>query len=135
MPAHFDEAWLIRYMTHHGLTPAPQDASSTHQHPDTPEKTLLAQVRRLAQSAGFIVYHTHRSDKSEPGFPDLVLAKPGKPGEPGRLLFVELKSAKGKLTYDQHIWLDVLRHTLPGIEVEVWRPADLPRIAGILARA
>lgn len=92
-----------------------------------PEKALLANVRNLATRHGFLVYHTHRSDKSEPGFPDLVLCKPG------RLLFIELKSATGKVTEDQMRWLELLKRSVPGVEVYLWRPSDWPSIATILA--
>lgn len=50
------------------------------------------------------------------GFPDLVIAGGG------RLLFVELKSAKGRLSERQLIWLDRLRKA--GAEVHVFRPAQ-----------
>ncbi len=57
------------------------------------------------------------------GFPDLVLVR-------GRVLFVELKSAKGRLTYEQHEWLDAL--TRAGAEVHVWRPDDFDRAHDVL---
>lgn len=83
------------------------------------EATLLAHVRRLARMRGWLVYHTHRSDRSEPGWPDLVLAH----AETGRLLVVELKAAKGRVSTAQQEWLDTL--TACGIDARVWRPADL----------
>jgi hypothetical protein len=49
------------------------------------------------------------------GFPDLVLV-----GEPG-VLFVELKSAKGRLSEDQKGWIAALE---PHVDTMVWRPAD-----------
>ena len=51
------------------------------------------------------------------GFPDLVLAKPG------RLLFVELKSENGRLSQEQARWLAALGLT-ERAEVKVWRPSD-----------
>src|SRR5262245_20548546 len=63
-----------------------------------PEATLLAQVRRCARELGYLTYHTYSSRKSEEGYPDLTLVKPG------RLIFAELKSAHGKLTRDQQRW-------------------------------
>lgn len=90
-------------------------------HPDTlfepTETDFLAQVRRILKEAGYLVYHTHDSRGSEPGFPDLVATNGS------RLLFIELKTRTGKLTIDQTRWLALLRHT--GTEVYVLRPHDL----------
>jgi hypothetical protein len=101
---------------------------------DTPESALLAKIRQVAKTQGWRVYHTYNSRKSEEGFCDLVLARPASTTSPGRLLFAELKSAKGKLTAAQAVWLDVLRHTVPDIEVYEWRPSDLPDIVDCLSR-
>jgi hypothetical protein len=102
---------------------------------DTPEEVLLAMVLRVAKAHGWeCCYHTYRSTRSAPGFPDLVLAKPASATSPGRLLFAELKREKGKLTAAQAVWLDVLRHTVPGVEVYEWRPSDLPEIVDCLTR-
>ena len=62
------------------------------------------------------------------GWPDLVLLKDG------RLIFVELKSATGKLSADQSRVLELLRK-IHGAAVETWRPADLEHIAWLLANA
>jgi hypothetical protein len=48
------------------------------------------------------------------GFPDLVLVR-------DRLIFVELKSAKGRLSPAQQCWLADLEHDA-GQEVHIWRP-------------
>jgi hypothetical protein len=96
--------------------------------PDAPEAALLAKVRALATQYGWLVYHPWRSDNSEPGYPDVTLAKPG------RLIFAELKSATGKPTHRQEVWHEVLRQTLPGLEVYLWRPADYPEIVATLTR-
>jgi len=80
------------------------------------ETQLQTAVVKLARMLGFLVYHTHDSRRSEPGFPDLTMVKEG------RLLFTELKTATGKLTDDQLMWIDALMKT--DNEVYVWRPAD-----------
>jgi hypothetical protein len=106
----------------------PQDLATETLPPDTPEERLLARIRGLATQHGWLTYHTHNSRKSETGFPDLTLTKPG------RLIFAELKSHQGKLTPTQARWLDLLRHAVPGVEVYCWRPADFPTIVDILTR-
>lgn len=68
---------------------------------------------------GYLTYHTYDSRRSNPGFPDLVAVHPGK----GRRLFVELKTATGKLTADQLRWLGAL--ALSGGDVHVVRPRDV----------
>lgn len=71
----------------------------------------------MAQWLGYrLQYHTHDSRHSAAGFPDLVLV--GR----GRLLFIEVKSATGKLTTPQLAWYAGLLDV--GAEAYVWRPAD-----------
>jgi hypothetical protein len=105
-------------------------------HPETTarvtEDHFLRRLRTLAKGLGFLTYHTHDSRRSEPGFPDLILAKTGARGKPGRLLMVELKTNTGKLSKDQQTWLSILAHTVPGIEVYAWRPRDWAQIVSIL---
>jgi len=81
------------------------------------ENALLNQVRALAHALGWLGYHTHRSDRSEPGYPDLTLVKGG------RLIFAELKTEKGHLTGPQRAWWDALVHATG--EVYLWRPTQL----------
>lgn len=92
------------------------------------EGTLLGRIRRLGLDNGFLVYHTHDSRLSEEGYPDCTLAKPR------RLIFAELKDRRRKATHAQEVWLDVLRHSVPGVEVYFWRPSDWPQIVEILTR-
>ena len=82
-----------------------------------PEKALLNQVRALAHALGWLAYHTHRSDRSEPGYPDLTLVRGG------RLIFAELKTEKGKTTGPQDAWLAALETSTA--EVYLWRPTQL----------
>ena len=71
------------------------------------------------------VYHTYRSDRSEKGFPDLVLVREGATrslmGRTGEIVFAELKSMKGKLSLEQESWYQALR-TVPNVRVCLWRP-------------
>ena len=87
------------------------------------EDDLLTCCIDLARLLGWRVHHCRpamsRSGKwathiqGDPGFPDLVLAKEG------RVLFVELKSQRGKTTDDQESWLFDLDE-----QAGVWRPSD-----------
>jgi hypothetical protein len=91
------------------------------------ESALQDAVIELANYLGFMVHHCRpgrRADGSwvtaitgDPGYPDLCLVKPP------RVLFVELKSAKGGTSMEQDEWLDALRNC-PGVETYVFRPAD-----------
>jgi len=96
--------------------------------PELPEKTLLEHIRALARRHGWLCYHTHDSRGSEPGFPDVLLCKPG------RLIFAEVKRQQGKLTREQAQWLDMLGHTISGVEIYVWRPSDLESVHTILTQ-
>ena len=100
------------------------------------EAAFQSWLMRTAKVFRWMAYHTHRSDRSEPGFPDTVLVR----GE--RLIFAELKMPKGAVSEAQKKWLDALRgayawrpglgggHPIP--EVYLWRPADRDRIIEIL---
>lgn len=68
----------------------------------TPEAAFQVRVVRLATDRGWRVYHTHDSRRSDPGFPDLVLVRPP------RVLFVELKAGRRRLSDDQVAWLELL---------------------------
>ena len=90
------------------------------------EGALQVAIRRAFLQYHWLFYHTYRSTRSAPGYPDIVAVKPP------RLLCVELKSATGTVTPDQQTWLTALGQ-VPGIEVYVWRPADLAEALTIIA--
>lgn len=106
-------------------------AWDTHVARTMPEKTLQERVRQMAALFGWRYYHTHRSQHSPAGFPDVVAIR----GH--RLLFAELKTERGRLSEPQQRWLDDLQalaevvlifQSAPGsspIEVYTWRPSDL----------
>jgi len=81
------------------------------------EKQLLAAVIELAGYASLFVYHTYDSRRSDPGFPDLVLA-----GTRG-VIFAELKTESGRLSSEQAAWR--WRLLAGGSRFYVWKPADL----------
>lgn len=91
------------------------------------EAELLQAVRDLARLRGFLTYHTHRSDRSEPGFPDLVCVHP----RTGDVVIAELKTSRGRVSQAQQAWLDALHAA--GLTPHVWRPEHLR--SGQIARA
>lgn len=94
------------------------------------EKEFQAQVVQLAKLTGHLCYHTFDSRRSEPGFPDLVIIKPGM----FRPLFVELKTESGKLSWPQEGWGKALR-VCPGADYRIWRPSDWDEIEATLKGA
>ena len=86
------------------------------------EDQIKAAVIDLAEKLRWDVYSIRRSDqakvqgKTGKGYPDLTLSNGA-----GGLVFVELKSAKGKVTADQERWLASLGQ-VAGAHVCVWRP-------------
>ena len=79
------------------------------------EKEWQAQVVKAAKACGWLIYHTWNSANSAAGFPDLVLVRDD------RILFVELKTVKGKVSLAQQEWLTILEAT-GKVETAVWRP-------------
>lgn len=80
------------------------------------EDAFLRQVKQLFEMRGWLFYHTHRSDRSEAGFPDCTIVH-----QSGRTIFAELKMPDNKPTPEQSKWLDALTE---GNEVYLWYPQD-----------
>lgn len=59
------------------------------------------------------------------GWVDLVLVRPP------RLILAELKRQSGRTTPAQDHWLDLLQRC-PGVEVHLWRPAELDQVMEVL---
>jgi len=91
------------------------------------EKMFQAAVNDAATKFGWLHYHTHRSQHSAAGFPDLIAIK----GD--RLLVAELKMPGKEPTQAQRIWFDHFRGVTD--DVYLWHPDDWDsdRIADILA--
>lgn len=83
------------------------------------EMQLQSAVLEIATQLGWLHYHTYRSDRSDKGFPDLVLVHPDKE----RVVWVECKTGKGIVSPEQTLWHDNLAAC--DCEVYVIRPAHL----------
>jgi hypothetical protein len=81
------------------------------------EKQWQSLVLRLARATGWLSHHHRISQGSTPGWPDLVLIGHG------RALFLELKTARGRIRPPQLEWLRGL--AAAGLEVGLLRPADI----------
>jgi hypothetical protein len=93
--------------------------------PPVTEKDFMGQVLQIARLYRWHAYHPALSKWSERGWPDIALCRPP------RLVFAELKAEAGKVTEHQERWLGLLR-ACPGVEVFLWRPSDLERVASVL---
>ncbi|MHA7145460.1 VRR-NUC domain-containing protein [Arthrobacter sp. TmT3-37] len=82
------------------------------------ETQFQNKITQLAKELGWLVYHTNDSRRSDPGWPDLVLAHPIR----HRLIIWELKSKTGRATPAQFAWITALRTA--GINVGIKRPED-----------
>lgn len=95
------------------------------------ESEFQAAVVQLALLRQYLVFHDNDSRRNQAGFPDLVMTRPG------RLVFAELKTEIGRVSNEQHRWLDLLRSVSQvagdALHVAVWRPSDLR--SGAIARA
>lgn len=89
------------------------------------ETQFQATVRAYAEAKGWKVWTTWKSFHSPAGEVDLRMCRPP------RVLFVELKSAKGKLTPMQAETQELLRQC-PGVEYYLFRPDDWPEIERVL---
>lgn len=88
--------------------------------PKLSESQFQQQVIDLAKLHGYtLIYHTHDSRRSQPGFPDLVLISEHR----GRALFRELKTETGRVSPDQFSWISGM--LMAKLNVGVWRPSDL----------
>ena len=112
------------------VTAATNEDHPLHKHLRHWFRGKLAKVRRFLfdrrKHDFLLVYHTHDSRRSAPGFPDLVLAHPD-----GRLIFAELKRGGQYPTTEQRLWLAALSRVAeenPLVETKLYRPADWEQI-------
>ena len=88
------------------------------------EAEFQTNIIQLAKTLGWLIHHDsgdmYEHTRGDPGFPDLVLAKDG------RVIFLELKSDKGKATDAQYKWLVAIADSY------LVRPEDMQWIAQLL---
>lgn len=99
----------------------PPRSKAAPEHRGMSEAKLLAHVREHAEKNGWLVYHTHDSRRSEPGFPDIVAVRPNV------VLFSELKRETEKLKPPQVAWRELLMRATR-IDYHEWRPSDMDEI-------
>ena len=81
------------------------------------EAQLQRHVVALAETLGWLCYHTHDSRRSNAGFPDLIALRLGS------MVVIEFKSEQGKVTSEQARWLREFSLVTFGF-VGVIRPSD-----------
>lgn len=79
------------------------------------ESMLQDTIRVAALRKGWQFYHTHRSDRSDAGFPDCICVKDG------RMLVFELKTQKGRVSQKQREWIAAFEG-VPMVLAAVVRP-------------
>lgn len=82
------------------------------------EAEFQSAVCSLARKLGCLVFHPQNVKRSVAGFPDLTIV-----GGSG-FMFRELKKDDGRLSPEQHEWLNKL--TNAKADAAVWRPSDWP---------
>jgi hypothetical protein len=87
------------------------------------EKVWQDRVVALALVGGWKTYHTYRSERSDRGFPDLVIIRE-------RVIFAELKTNTGTCSNEQAGWLWLLKNA--GLETYLWRPRDEAKVEAVL---
>ena len=101
------------------------------------EAEFTNQLLAWAKTFGWRRFHVRSSGRmsngkaipvvqGDKGFPDLVLAKPG------RLVFAELKVGGNKARSEQTDWLDLLAAS--NAECHVWTPAMWTQILAVLSK-
>lgn len=93
---------------------------AAHERPKLSEAQFQAQVVRYAELLGWRCHHQYDSRRSREGWPDLICIR--RP----RLLALELKSERGRLTSAQREVLEDLRAC--GIPAYVVRPSQWRRL-------
>lgn len=90
------------------------------------ERDWQQTILEAAQVLGWRCYHPFDNRRSDPGWPDLACAKPGRP-----LLLIEVKTEKGRVRPEQQAWLELLER-VPGVVAMIARPSDWPMVEGAL---
>lgn len=97
------------------------------------ERAFQDKVEDLAKTAGWLIQHSYRGrvggggwrTPATPGFPDLLLLRPG------RCVVLELKMPGNHPSDLQNKWVATFQ-TVPGVEAYVVWPRDWPEIVALL---
>lgn len=81
------------------------------------EKQWQDAIIERARLYGWWAWHDYDSRRNQAGLPDLILVRPP------RVLFVEVKHQRGRLSVEQRGVISMLEEC-PGVEVHVWRPSN-----------
>ena len=82
------------------------------------EREWMAVVVQVLRLRGWSVFHDTLALRSAAGYPDVTAVNPGQ----RRVLWIECKTATGRVTASQERWIDAL--SAAGQEVYVIRPDD-----------
>lgn len=88
------------------------------------EALLQAHLEQFAALHGWVCWHDWDSRRNAAGLPDLLLIRE-------RVVWIEVKSAKGRMRTAQIRFIEALRDA--GQEVYVARPENVEEIEGVLA--
>ncbi len=108
------------------LLGVPQDTKPSRAKRDDTEAVFQSRVIRIAEAAGYSVYHTHNSERSNPGMPDLLMFRE----DVGVVHLWELKRRGGHPSAEQCHFLQHLDGKV--IDCRLFGPDDLPLIERIL---
>lgn len=92
--------------------------------PPQTERAFMAQIVRYATLMGWRCHHTFDSRRSSAGVPDILAVR--RP----RVVWLETKSERGRLTAEQRAWLDDLRAC--GQEAHCVRPSQWKFVEALL---
>ena len=94
---------------------------------DDSERCFMARVIKVAEDNGWMVYHTHDSRRSEPGYPDMHCVR----GQ--QEVYAELKRIGCHITAEQYFWGLALIEL--GRDWRLWTPLDWAEIVSTLTDA
>lgn len=82
------------------------------------EQSFHHAVTEMAERLGWLTFHDNDSRRNDPGFPDLLCIHPDH-----GLIWLELKTVRGRLRPIQRQWIDLLQ--MAGQRAFVVRPTDM----------
>jgi hypothetical protein len=118
------ESDLASYVARHRQRLAPVEDTGEGERERAFQARLITEARRL----GYRTYHTYRSDRSDKGWFDLAMARPG-----DKLVLAELKKAGRKQSEEQRDWYEDLQR-IELVQTFLWYPRDYEMAVDILTR-